>query len=102
MISLKPLRAAHGDKDVCEKVGNTIVCLHFLSSQADKDGLPEVAATIDRAIAQIARTGRDIYIEHLQHVVDQQALAAEDFVEGFCHVNDEGVKSRIRNIVRKE
>lgn len=102
MSSFQSMRPANGEKDACEKVGNTIVCLHFLSSQADKDGLPEVAAAIDRAIAQIARTGRDIYIEHLQHVVDQHALAAEDFVEGFCHVNDEGVKSQIRNIVRKE
>lgn len=102
MSSFQSLRPANGEKDACEKVGNTIVCLHFLSSQADKDGLPEVAAAIDRAIAHIARTGRDIYIEHLQHVVDEQALAAEDFVEGFCHVNDEGVKSQIRNIVRKE
>ncbi len=102
MSAFQSLQSTNSDKDACEKVGNTIVCLHFLSSQADKDGLPEVAAAIDRAIGVIARTGRDIYIEHLQQVVDQHALAAEDFVEGFCHVNDEGVKSQIRNIVRKE
>lgn len=102
MSAFQSLQSTNGDKDACEKVGNTIVCLHFLSSQADKDGLPEVAAAIDRAIGAIARTGRDIYIEHLQQMVDQHALAAEDFVEGFCHVNDEGVKSQIRNIVRKE
>ncbi|HRJ66486.1 MAG TPA: hypothetical protein PLW48_05060 [Alphaproteobacteria bacterium] len=89
------------DSPLCEKVGNLIVCLHYLSTQARNDGLPEIAAEIDKAIATTAHAGRDMYMGHLQTIVTQDALCPADFINDFCHVSDETVKGDILQIVQK-
>ena len=88
--------------EYCEKVGNMLVCLHYLSVQASRDGLSQVAEEIDRSIGEIARKGRDIYLGHLQTVIEQEAICPADFIKSFCHVIDEEVKSSLMNIVQRE
>lgn len=90
------------ESPLCEKVGNLIVCLHYLSTQARIDGLPEIAAEIDKAIATTAHAGRDMYMGQLQALVTEDALCTVDFINDFCHVSDENVKGDILQIVRKK
>lgn len=87
--------------EYCEKVGNMLVCLHYLSAQANRDGLPQVAEEIDRSIAEIARKGRDIYLGHLQTVIETESVCPADFINSFCHVVDEDVKYSLMNIVQR-
>lgn len=86
--------------EYCEKVGNMLVCLHYLSLQAGRDGLSQVSEEIDRSIAEIARKGRDIYLGHLQTVIEADAICPADFIKNFCHVIDEDVKSSLMNVVQ--
>lgn len=99
----KPVRHDTSDDStpLCEKVGNLIVCLHYLSTQARNDGLSQIAAEIDRTIASTAHAGRDIYMDYLQSVVARKALGPADFVEDFCNVTDETVKGALMQIVRE-
>lgn len=89
------------ETEACKKLGNLIVCMHYLSIQACRDGLPQAAEEIDRAIVEMARAGHDIYLGHLQASAEEKALCPTHFIEDFCPVTDDAIMGSLISIVQE-
>lgn len=102
MAKIAPLKLSDiPDTEACKKLGNLIVCMHYLSIQACRDGLTQAAEEIDRAIVEMARAGHDIYLGHLQATVEEKALCPIHFIEDFCPVTDDAIKGSLISIVQE-
>jgi hypothetical protein len=86
------------DEDRCRSIGNILVGLHYLSGQARLTNVPELARTIDEAIASAALLGSDVYHSQLP----DNDSAEKAFIENYCPVDDETVKYELREIVYKQ
>jgi hypothetical protein len=82
----------------CEEVGKMVVCLFYLSRQADAAKLPEMAKIINQSITSVVALGVKSYQELLREVITKNSNDESVFIENFCNVNDEAVKFGIREI----
>lgn len=82
----------------CKETGNMIICLYYLSQQAQAANFPDMAKVINQALTKIVAIGVKMQQEYLQESLAENLNDESVFIKNFCQVNDEAIKFGIQEI----
>lgn len=104
MSTLRNLKDYEGKERACLAIGKTVVGLYFLTNEAKKENIKDLAFILDEAIARALKAGCAMYDDKLrQDFAHEVRAAAEDaciFIDHFCGIDDTFTKRGIANIVK--
>lgn len=82
----------------CTAIGNIITGLYYLSKEADRAGLRQVADAINSAIGDAVDIGRQEFSDGLKRSAESAEHDSVHFLNSFCTLRDAAALSEIKSM----